>query len=231
MKSAAGVLSTTQKLQQNCAVLVCIVVLWQSTWRTKMQYPVALFQKRSQIQSFRTKYLFMISAGCLFPSLIYPWTIWRKNRLKKELHGLSSLLRTKLRTAVLKAGYRGNFPLSCIFPQHAPKPTTTCGSSAWPQNFVVSCTVFFSWLLSHLDFPNCPRNTAGCEGEKMEPQGHHSSKPLSSRITLHCSACMQHWEDKHIYFFFNAGKVWFPKQFLVWNFALLYWLTYVLKSI
>lgn len=73
-------LSTTQKLQQDCAVLVCIVILCQSTWRRKMQHPVALFQKRSQIQNFGTKCLFMISAGCLFPSLIYPWTICKLKR-------------------------------------------------------------------------------------------------------------------------------------------------------
>lgn len=42
--------------------------LRQRSWRTKIQYPVALFQKRSKIQRFGTKCLFMISAGCLFPA-------------------------------------------------------------------------------------------------------------------------------------------------------------------
>lgn len=31
VKSVAEVLPTTQKLQQDCAVLVCTVVLWQSS--------------------------------------------------------------------------------------------------------------------------------------------------------------------------------------------------------
>lgn len=148
-------------------MLVCIVVLCQSTW-TKMQYPVALFQKRSQIESIGIKCLFMISAGCLFPSLIYPRTICK---LKKEPHALSTLLKTKQRTAVLSAGHEGNFRLSCIFPQHVPQAhTTTCCSSAWSQGFVVSCAVFFSWLLSHPEGPNGPRNTAGQGGEEMKPQ-------------------------------------------------------------
>ena len=78
--------------------------LRQRDWRTKMQYPVALFQERSKIQRFGTKCLFTISAGCVFPA-------------------------TSTRRLFLSWKKSGALPVFAISWVHA----TTCGILAWPQ--------------------------------------------------------------------------------------------------
>lgn len=85
-----------------------------------MQYPIALFQKKIKNPEFWDKvfiyYLFWVPV----PRGIYSQTICK---LKKELHSLSILLRTKQRTAVVGAGPTGSFPLSYTFPPyHPPSP-------------------------------------------------------------------------------------------------------------
>lgn len=146
--------------------MLCLCALWYSG-RAVEEQKCNILLPSSKIRSFGTKCLFMISAGCLFPtsSIHRLFVSWKKNC------SLSPLLRAEQRTAVLKACHRGNFPLSCILPQHIPQAhISTCGSSAWSQGFVACCAVFFSWLLSHPDGRNGPRNTAGHEREKMKPQ-------------------------------------------------------------
>lgn len=100
--------------------------------KAKMQYPVALFQKKKiKNPEFWDKVFIYYLCWVPVPRGIYSQTICK---LKKELHSLSILLRTKQRSAVVGAGHTGSFPLSYTFPPYHPRVLATApGSSARPQ--------------------------------------------------------------------------------------------------
>lgn len=210
-------------------MLVCTVVLWQSSWRTKMQYPVALFQKRSKIRNFGTKCLFMISAGCLFPtsSIHRLFVSWKKNC------SLSALLRAEQRTAVLKSlSQRQISPQLHPSPAHSPGPHLYLWQfSMIPRFCGVLCCVF---LLAAFP-PRWPKwsqeHSRAWTGKDEATEDITPSLHLCP-AGLCCTAlpvCIRLWAYI-IYFFLNAAKVWFPKQFLAWKFALSYWLTHVFEK-